>query len=232
MIEADAIRKRARQDLVITTAQGQEDVRVWEHSLRVTDVADQLADLPELAGQQVDHVVLAAVGMYHEAGWIVQHLDGIVPREALLARPTSPLQRELGASLAERSLAGVMPRHTVDAVASCIRLLGDREVGPIEARLVAEADSLDEFGALGLWKMARKNNLEGKGLAAAIETWATQKQYGYWTARINDAFRFDSVRRVAQERLKILDRMMRELRAHHTAEDLMEALGRQTAAQA
>lgn len=224
MIEADAIRRRARQDLAILTAQGQEDVRLWEHSLRVTLLAERLLAIPEVAGQRVDRIILNAVGLYHEAGWWVQLRDREIEREALLTRPTSPLQRDLAAVMAENCLREILPRQVLDTVTTAIRLLGDRDVDIIEARLIAEADSLEEFGAPALWRLARKSSLEGKGVVAAIETWATQKQYGYWTARINDSFRFDSVRRMAQERLRVLDRLFRDLKAHHQGDDVAEWL--------
>ena len=63
--------------------------------------------------------------------------------------------------------------------------------------------------------------LEGEN---AIDTWRLQNEYGYWTARIKDSFRFDSVRRIAHERLAVLDSLIDSLSTHHNGEDLHQAL--------
>ena len=224
MIELEAIRKRARQDLVVATDTGLEDVHLWEHSLRVTEAAQQIARLPEVASGPVDNVVITVAGLYHDAGWVTQVTDGDTTREAIRCKPTSPLQRELGATMMEQCLAGMLPGKTLAAASACIRAIGDRDVDILEAQLIAEADNLDAFGALSLWRLARKHVIEGRGLEAAFETWETQERYGYWTARINDSFRFHAVKRIAHQRLKTFARMIGELRSEYHGEDLLAVL--------
>lgn len=225
MSDADAIRKRARQDLVILTEGRREDVRLWEHSLRVTETAQLIARLPEVAARPVDETVLWAAGLYHDAGWIAQFREGEIAREAIFSRHTTPVQRELSAGMVGESLRDLLSPAALETATNCIRMLGDHDVTVLEAQLIAEADNLDEFGALCLWQTARRSANEGRGLVAAIETWDTQKQYGYWTARINDSFRFEAVRRIARERLLVWDGMIEQLRAHHRGDDLRAALG-------
>ena len=222
MSELEAIRNRARQDLVIVTEDGLEDVHVWEHSLRVTSMARRIADFPDVAANPIDHTVLTAAGLYHDAGWVTQVADGEVTREAIRCKPASPLQRELSAAMMERSCEGTLSKQTIDSASACIRALSNHDIDLLEAQLIAEADNLDEFGALSLLHLARKQVIEGKGLEAAIETWKTQERYGYWTARIKDSFRFESVKRIAHLRVQVFDGMIRELSRHHRGEDLAD----------
>ena len=222
MSELEAIRNRARQDLVIVTEDGLEDVHVWEHSLRVTKMARQIADFPDVAANSIDHTVLTAAGLYHDAGWVTQVADGEVTREAIRCKPTSPLQRELSAAMMKRSCEGTLSKQIIDSASACIRALGNHDIDLPEAQLLAEADNLDEFGALALLQLFRKHVIEGKGLEAAIETWKTQERYGYWTARIKDSFRFESVKRIAHLRVQVFDGMIRELSRHHRGEDLAD----------
>ncbi len=224
MSELDVIRARAQRDLVLVTKSGLKDVRLWEHSNRVTETALKIAKLPGIGGTSVDETVLTVVGLYHDAGWITQWADGEVTREAICSKPTSSLQRDLAAVMMEASLKELLPPKTLEFAASCIRVLSDHKIDILESQFVAEADNLDEFGALYLWRLARKHTLEGKALEAAIKTWETQKQYGYWTARINDSFRFEPVKVIAHKRLQVFDDVIQQLKAHHLGLDLEEAL--------
>lgn len=219
-MELEDIRNRARRDLVIATGQGAEDVFLWERSLRVTSAAFKIAQLPELAATPFDPAVLTIVGLYHDAGWVSQYHDGEVSREQIGCRLTSPVQRELGAALMERSLQELVAPDVVRMASVAIRSLNDHDVDLYEAQLVAEAENLDAFGALALWQLARKHTYEGRGLQAAIDTWQAQKQYGYWSARVKDSLRFPCVKRIAQERLEVFDRMIQQLAAHHRGEDI------------
>jgi len=220
MIDLEDIRNRARRDLVVATGQGAEDIYLWERSLRVTDAAFKIASLPELTKHAYDPAVLTITGLYHDAGWISQYNDGEIAREQIGCKLTSPVQRELGAALMERSLQEVVPADTLRVASTAIRSLNDHDVDIYEAQLVADAANLDAFGALGLWHLARKHTNEGRGLAAAIETWQAQKQYGYWSARVKDSLRFAAVKRIAQERLAVFDRMIQQLAAHHQGADI------------
>lgn len=220
----EAIRERARQDLVIPTADGLQDVRLWEHSQRVLETALMIAQLPDVAALPISEEVLTAAALYHDAGWVSQFRDGDVAREAICCRLTSPVQRELSAALMETSLRDLLTENTLESASQCIRVLSDHEIDIFEAQLIAEADSLDEFGALYIWYLSRRHARDGKGIADAIETWRLQNEYGYWTARIKDSFRFDSVRQIAHERLVVLDRLIESLSAHHTGKDLRQVL--------
>lgn len=224
MIELEDIRSRARRDLVIVTREGLEDVFLWERSLRITDTATKIAQLPGLAGQPYDTLVLHLTGLYHDAGWISQYRDGEITREQIGCKLSTPVQRELGAAMMERSLQDMVPNETVRAASNAIRSLNEHDVPIFEAQLVSEAENLDAFGALAMWHLARKHAHEGRGLAAAIETCHAQRQYGYWTARINDSLRFDAVKRIAHERLAVFDRMIQSLTTHHKGEDIIEAV--------
>jgi len=70
-----------------------------------------------------------------------------------------------------------------------------------EARLLADAVNLDDFGVIGLLNQAIQLSLQGEGIAELAVAAEKREQYGYWEARLKDGFHFEPVRQIAHLRL-------------------------------
>ena len=55
-----------------------------------------------------------------------------------------------------------------------------------EAKLLADAVNLDDFGASGLVQQMGQLTRQGEGLKQLIEGCAAREKYGYWDARLKD----------------------------------------------
>lgn len=214
----------ARRDLILDVGQGQCDVFLWEHTGRVARAAEMIADLPDVAGRRLDRAALAAAALYHDAGWALQYRERLIPRSDILARPTSDLQRELGAALLEDRLAGMIKESVRSAAADCLRQVNSHDTTLTEAHVLAEAENLDQIGMLSFWQIVRRHSNEGRGIQAAVDTWRRQKEYHFWEARISDSFRFESVKKLARCRLAHFSDFMDELAREHRGDDVSEAL--------
>lgn len=71
-----------------------------------------------------------------------------------------------------------------------------------EARLLADAVNLDDFGVSGLIVQAFQLARLGDGLTQLIDGAEKRELYGYWDARLKDGFHFEPVRRIAKARLE------------------------------
>lgn len=216
----DAIWNRARVDLVLTTDRGDRDVFLLEHSCRVAENARQIAKLPEVESAAADEVAIVSGALYHDAGWVARVASGEISREEILVRPMSETHRELGASLLEKNLAKLVPAESLQRAAYAIRTLHDRDSDSIEGQVIAEADSLDEFGVISLWTSVRRGVLDGKGIQAVIDMWRRRSEFRFWDARLRNSFRFPAIRELAQHRLELLERFMMELEEQHKCSDL------------
>ncbi len=225
-MDLEALWRRARADLVIATSRGNPDVFLWEHSSRVAKSAQHIAKLPEVLRQGPDHLAIQAAALYHDAGWVARWRNEEIERTEMLLTPVSEATREQGAVMLERSLSALLPKDSLDRATRAVRVLNNRDLESIEAQVVAEADYLEEFGVLPLWIAVRRGAREGKGVQAVLDTWRRKREYQFWTARLNDSFRFDSTRKLAEERLHRLERLMDELEEQHTGRDTeaMQAL--------
>ncbi len=186
--------------------------------------ARQIAKLPGVPRRKLDYDALEAAAFYHEAGWVQQVCQGTVHRLEVLCGPTSELQRELGAVMLTKSLAGRLKPRSLEAAAMLVRQLNDRHKRALEARILADADNLDEIGSLLLWNMIRRHSFEGKGIEATLQTWKRQREFHFWEARINKSVHFEAVKQIAFQRLEQLDQLMSVLAQHHTGDDLRKLL--------
>ena len=223
MSQLDAIWKRARTDLVVETEYGDFDVFLWEHSARVAHTAEQIARLPSVQAQSPDEMSIVASSLYHDAAFAAQARDGILARYELHIHPPTPADREQSAIIMEQSLAKVLPTDSLERASRVVRTLHDREVDLLEKYIVAEAESLEEFGLLSLWTTIRRGTWEGKGVQAVIDTWKKKTEYKFWAARLADSFHFAPVREIAKQRLERFEQMMSELEEQQAGSDIVLA---------
>ncbi len=216
----DAIWDRARADLAITTKQGRSDLLLWEHTTRITRSAQQIARLPMVQAAEPDETAIVAASLYHDAGWAVRWQAGEIEHTEVLLGPTTDANREQAASMLERRVADLLPSKSLHRASRAVRSLTRGGGDSIEGQVVAEADNLDEFGPLSLWLAIRRGMLEGKGVQAVIDMWRRKAEYKFWTARLNDSFRFQPVLELARERLEKSERFVEELEEQHLGRDL------------
>ena len=219
-MDLEAIWKRARADLVIATPRGDSDVFLWEHSVRVAQTGQHIARLPMIRSQKPDEAAIVAAGLYHHAGWITRFREGAVDRMEILLGPLSEADHDQGAVLMEKSLAGLLAKESLEVAARAIRGARNRDTELIEAQVVIEADNLQEFGVVSLWSAIRRGAMDGKGVQAVLDTWRRKKEYHFWTARLNDSFRFEPVRELARRRLEKFERLLEELEEQHSTADV------------
>ena len=203
--EAGKVCARARADVTAPAEDGSDDTFVWEHTVRMAASIPEIMRISGIAPAQVDRLGLFAGALYHCAGWTVQVRDGSVCRFECLSKPTSDVQRELGAALAEERLPSLADEHSLRVASLAVRRMNDRTTDMLEAQLLGEAEGLDEVGPLFFWQMVRHQAAKGQGIEAFLDAWKSKREYRFWNARLN-RFRFEPVRRVARRRLSELER--------------------------
>lgn len=71
-----------------------------------------------------------------------------------------------------------------------------------EARILADAVNLDDFGAVGVALQVVLLARHGEGPLQLAEGCEARELYGYWEARLKEGFHFEAVRRIALRRLE------------------------------
>lgn len=220
MAAQDPIWSCARDDLVVTDDQGHADVFVWEHATRVARSLEWIVAQQDVPQHRVDQAALTAAALYHDAGWAVQLREGAVSHSQLLCKAASDLQRNLAANLMERQLGKLLSAGALQRAAECVRLLRRRDSELPEAQILNDADNLDHIGPVLFCQITQRQGWEGRGVESAIATWQARKDYHFWDAWI-DEFRFESIRKLARQRLEEHDRSVAALARQHRGEDLI-----------
>jgi len=92
----------------------------------------------------------------------------------------------------------------VDRATQVLHELPQRTPMLDEARLLADAVNLEDFGFVGLLQQAIQLSRQGGGVAQVADGLEKREQYGYWDARLKEGFHFEPVRKIAADRLKHL----------------------------
>jgi hypothetical protein len=93
------------------------------------------------------------------------------------------------------------PEELIDRTTTILLDLPHRRPSSDDARLLADALSLDDFGVSGLIAMAMQMARQAQGVEDVAASSEKREQYGYWEARLKD-FHFEPVRKIARERLE------------------------------
>lgn len=214
---------RAKAFLTIEISPGVQDTWLAEHSERVMRLAQLITAAPELARQPLDAGALAAAALFHDAGWIVELKQGRWDRAQLLTRPTNDIQRELGAAVMGEQVGHIMLPQSVRVAAEAIRQCNQKNARLLEARVLAEAESLDELGAVFVLRQFRHYQAEGRPIQQLVDSWQRQQEYRYWDLRLAEGFRFEFTRDLARRRLDDVDAFMRALGRDLRGDDVRDA---------
>ncbi len=148
-----------------------------------------------------------------------------LPLRQRKALPTGKLGRtslkdraEQAAELLVSQVGDMVDESLLDRTTRLLHEVPQRSPMLDEAKLLADALNLDDFGVTGLVQQTIHLSRQGDGLKQVAEGCEKREQYGYWDARLRDGFHFEPIRRIAKRRLEHT-RQVCKLLAEETEED-------------
>ncbi len=223
MPEIEPIVETARVVLIGRSPLGREDAFLFDHALRVMRVADRLSTCAEVRSWRIDRFALQVAALFHQAATV--RLDEERRTSTVYAAATMSAEdvKEYSAELAGDRLGGKVSPRQLDLIQEIIRRAHDAGSDLAEAKILSDADSLDDIGTLGVWRDLRRYILEGRAVEDTVRAWRRREQYGYWEARVRDAFNLETARRLAESRLGVARAFMQQLEAEFDASDFAGA---------
>lgn len=222
MPQRDEIIDAARSVLVGPSPLGREDTFLLDHAMRTLRNVDVMLKFREVAALRIDRVCLDAAVMFHDAALV--RLDRERRESPVYAAATMSTDeiRGYSAELAGDALGDLLTPRQIDHTQDIIRQYQSRATTVPEAMILSDACNLDDLGAIGVWRELRRFALDGRSVEDALSAWRRKLDYGYYAARIDETFRFETCRRWARKRLERLERLMNEMIRENQAADLPE----------
>lgn len=134
-----------------------------------------------------------------------------VPGFSVLGRSLPKERTEQAAELLVTGLGDEIDPDLLDRVTRLLHETSQRTPMIEDAKLLADALSLDDFGVAALMCLGMHVARRGYGLSHWLEGWRRSEMYGYWDARVKDSFHYDAVRQMARRRLEQARQAIRAL---------------------
>jgi hypothetical protein len=128
--------------------------------------------------------------------------QNVVPAVGKLGRTNLKERAEQAAEMLVSQLEDEVEESLLDRTARLLQELPHRSPMLDEAKLLADALNLEDFGVTGVIQQAVQLTRQGEGLTQIAEGAEKREQYGYWDARLKDGFHFEPVRQMAIRRLE------------------------------
>jgi len=222
MSDLDMIHNAAREVLTAPGPTGSPDNRLWDRALRILRTAELICRMPELAQQAktIDRFCLAGAVYFADAG-LARYAGSQNVASPFV--PTEIKPADLGrfsTQVVSETLAGTLTAARIDRINRIITESANRLTTLPEAMILSDARNLDDMGVIGLYNEWQRHVTHGKGVSDILESWKRKMDYRYWQARLKESFRFDSVRKLAEQRFAAAERFMNQLAVENAAGDI------------
>ena len=190
------LRRRLDHTLSTVDAHGTAGPRLAENADRLWRRCERLLELGVLAGD-VDReaLELACYTLF------LPQRAAPPTKPGRLARTSLRDRTEQAAELLIGTVGQDASEDLIDRVTNILLAVPHRKPAVEEARLLADACNLNDFGLIGMINRALELGLQGQGVNELIRGEKNREQYGYWEARMKDGFHFQAARDLARERL-------------------------------
>lgn len=192
------LRQRIEQALGVVDDHGTVGPRLIDDALRLSRRVERFIEmnLVPREGLDLDAVELACLSLQ-------------LPLRRSRTLPTGKQQRgtlreraEEAAELLLGVAGGEVDELLLDRAIRLLHEMPHRSPMLDEAKLLADAVNLDDFGAVGVMLQVVQLARQGEGPQQLAEGCEARELYGYWEARLKDGFHFEAVRQIAIRRLE------------------------------
>lgn len=222
MTELEVVRNLAKEALVISTPMSDHDDSLWDRNKRLVRNVELICRLPELerAGLQINRFCLMAATYFIDAG-----LAGCLSSGKAKPANYNTNSRDLlllSTKIVDRKLSTVIDKTKINNINTIITESGGDFTQRPEAMILSDARNLDDIGAAGIFNEFRRHVIAGKGVSGVLESWKKKVDYRYWQSLLKRSFRFEAVRKLAEQRLSVAEHFMNQLRVENVADDMQE----------
>jgi hypothetical protein len=226
MAEMDIIREIAQQVLIVPTISGEKDNYLWDKAQRIVRNVEHICRLGEITSKNlsVDRFCLTGAAYFCDSGFARYSDAEDLSARLVLADISASDLVDFSTQIVADKLSGALAGPKIDKINKIITDSIDRSTNMSEAMILSDAKNLDDIGAVGVFNEFRRYVIHGKGVSNALESWKRKVDYRYWDARLKESFRFDCVRKLAEQRFENVSVFMNQLSTENSAKDIEELI--------
>lgn len=204
-----AIQALVSRSLVVKVAGQIEPARyALDRAMRVVRGIDHIA---AGANERAERIDLARVAALYA---------GVAQMVAGPAKMPDDSAYDDAAETAADQLKDILPAPDMDLMIRILKEHRKRDTQLAEAKHLADALAMEEFGMIGLWNQSRQFHNAGKTIEQLLKLWKAQHDYGYWESRLRDGFHYEVSRKAAKDRLGQMKGIYDRLQREHLCEDI------------
>ncbi len=193
---------------------------VYDHSLRVLELARLLVGDSAISEGKIDHQVLSTCALFHDAGWVDLVKTGQIQPGEVYAKPPDAALFKRSSRIACDQIGNLLPGRCLEKINRVLSDMKSSRPGLSETLLVADADNLEDFGLTGFTFQVRAAQPAGKSITQILDSWHRQQEYHYWESRIKNAFFLETSKRIAYRRLDTMGQFFDLLQRESALEDI------------
>ena len=224
MADLNIVKEIAEQVLAIPTIKGTPDRYLIDRAYRILRHCGSIAQLGETQRFQIDHECLNVAALFRDAGFAKYASQEDRVARLVLADLTDEDLRDFSTQVIHEKLEEILNPRQIERICSIIIDSGKRKTNLIEAMILSDARNFDDMGAIGIFNEFRRYVIHGRGVSDAILSWKRKIDYDYWTARLRESFRFNTVRELAKKRVDYAWQFMDQLDIENKAGDIEDFL--------
>jgi hypothetical protein len=188
------LKKQLAHALDVVDEQGTRGPRLVEDAQRLWRRVERLIRMDLLADPDRDAIELACYALQLP-------MREVKPVSGKLGRTNLRDRTEQSAELLISTVGEHTDEELLDRATRLLHEIPHRPPMLEDARLLADALNLEDFGLIGLLNQMIQLTRQGDGIPQLAEGSEKREQYGYWEARLKDGFHFEPVRQIARRRL-------------------------------
>lgn len=198
---------------------------LWDQAKRLLRIAGIICDLPELTGPDlpIDRLALSGAVYFCNAD-LAETEAGKNLKTKSSPEPSRLDSAKISAGIAAEKLHGQLSEQKVNKISRIIIESGNKLTTSNEAKILSDAQNLDDMGIVGLFSRLRNSSVHGQGPSDILRSWKKKIDYGYFQARLEDSFHFESVKRIAKKRFELTEKFMSGLRDECSGKDILDTI--------
>jgi hypothetical protein len=191
------LRRRLTQVLGVVDDNNTRDPRLVDDALRLWLRIEKFVSLHLVADPDLEALELACYALQLPQKPLSRPATG-----GKMARTNLKDRTEQAAELLVTVLENEADEALLDRATRLLHETPHKSPMVEDARLLADAINLEDFGVVGMILQTIQLARQGDGVKQVAEGAEKRDQYGYWNARLKDGFHFEPIRQIARRRVE------------------------------